>query len=371
MAEPGAATAMDDAASEISDWEVLSAASGCGGGAADDDDSEVVVVSGGGGDVLHVHDHFALAPAGPDPRFPGEGPWTETGDPWQGLELLDDENPRASFDLAAGVWSEQQVPAGGVDEAREGPILEATVARGVTWGEDGSQAEVVDGLIEQESNVVIDHGELGSVLQPAHHGLGETLDSDAATPTGASLQIEGSETESSPVQLDGGEIDAGVESSCLEDAVASDGIRGEQEEQEQGGNASAASGSDEPDGEAKDGDLPLAHTPGAEEGDKQVVVWWKLPFRLLHYCAWKVKPVWSFSIAAALLGLVVLGRRMYRMKRKARGLPQIKIAFDDKRTSQFADRAARLNEAFLVARRVPLLRTSSGAVLPWSMVQER
>ena len=41
------------------------------------------------------------------------------------------------------------------------------------------------------------------------------------------------------------------------------------------------------------------------------------------------------------------------------------------RTSQFADRAARLNEAFLVARRVPLLRTSAGAVLPWSMVQER
>jgi len=40
--------------------------------------------------------------------------------------------------------------------------------------------------------------------------------------------------------------------------------------------------------------------------------------------------VWSFSIAAALLGLVVLGRRMYKMKRKAKGLPQIKIAFDDK-----------------------------------------
>jgi hypothetical protein len=63
------------------------------------------------------------------------------------------------------------------------------------------------------------------------------------------------------------------------------------------------------------------------------VVWWKLPFRLLPYCAWKVKPVWSFSIAAALLGLVVLGRRMYRRKSKARGLPQIKIAFDDKVSS--------------------------------------
>jgi hypothetical protein len=53
----------------------------------------------------------------------------------------------------------------------------------------------------------------------------------------------------------------------------------------------------------------------------------------MHYNAWKVKPVWSFSVAAALLGLVVLGRKMYRMKHKARGLPQIKIAFDDKVSS--------------------------------------
>jgi hypothetical protein len=43
-----------------------------------------------------------------------------------------------------------------------------------------------------------------------------------------------------------------------------------------------------------------------------------------------VRPVWSISIAAAFLGIVVLGRRMYRMRRKTRGLPQIKIALDDK-----------------------------------------
>ncbi|CAN6244720.1 unnamed protein product [Urochloa humidicola] len=362
---------MEDAGSEISDWEVLSAASGCGCGADDDDGEVVVVVSGGGGDVLHVHDHFALAPAGPDSGSPGEGPWSEPEDAWQGLEFLDgfDPIPGASFDLAAGVSSEQLPPTGGVEEGREGSILEATVARGATWSVDGSEAEVVDGEIDQESNAVIDNGELGSVLQHAHDGLGETLDSDAAALTGASLQSEA--PESSSVLLEDGKIDAGGESSCLKDAEASDGIHGEQEEQEQGGDASATSGCSEPDSEAKDGGLPLAHTPGAEEGDKQVAIWWRLPFKLLHYCAWKVKPVWSFSIAAALLGLVVLGRRMYRIKRKAKGLPQIKIAFDDKRSSQFADRAARLNEAFLVARRVPLLRTSSGAVLPWSMVQER
>nr|CAB3450066.1 unnamed protein product [Digitaria exilis] len=319
---------MEDAASEISsDWEVLSAASGCGASASAEDDSEVVVVSGVGGNVLH--DHFALASAGHDDGPPGEGPSSEPGDDWQGLELLDgfDPIPTASFDLAAGVWSEQLLPTGGVGEVLEGSILEATVAPGATWSADGSQPEAVGGEIDQEGNAVINHGELGSALQQVHHGLGETLYSDE--PTGASLQSDTSE--SSPVQLDDGETDAVVGSSCLEDAVASDGIHGDQEEQEQGGNINVTSGCEEPaDSEAKDSALPLAHTPGTEGGDKQVVVWWRLPFRLMHYCAWKVKPVWSFSVAAALLGLVVLGRRMYRMKRKAKGLPQIKIAFDDK-----------------------------------------
>ncbi|AQK53048.1 uncharacterized protein LOC100194197 [Zea mays] len=349
--------AMEDAASESSDWEVLSATSACGGG----DDDEVLIVSGGGGDV--VLDHFALTPD-TAAAWPGdgEGSWSDDRGAWQGLELLDgfDPIPEASFNLAAGVWN-QPLLISGVDDAREG-------ARSATRSADGNQEEVVAAEIQQESNSVFSRGELRPVLQPAYHGVGETLDSDAATRTGASLQ--GEVSESSLVRLDGG-IGTGVERSCLEDAVSSDEIHGEQEEQEQGSKVNAATGCDEPDGEVKDGALPLAHTAGTEEGEKQFVVWWKLPFKLLHYCAWKVKPVWSFSIAAALLGLVVLGRRMYRMKRKARGLPQIKIAFDDKRASQFADRAAYLKEAFLVARRVPMLRTSSGATLPWSMVQER
>uniref|UniRef100_J3LDW1 Uncharacterized protein n=2 Tax=Oryza brachyantha TaxID=4533 RepID=J3LDW1_ORYBR len=160
-------------------------------------------------------------------------------------------------------------------------------------------------------------------------------------------------------------------SSLPEAAEVGDAMGTVEEEPVQGNSGNAASGCGEPDGEAKDGYLPPAQAPGVGEGDKQVVVWWRLPFRLLQCCAWKVKPVWSFSIAAALLGIFVLGRRMYRMRRKARGLPHIKIAFDDKKTSQFADRTARLNEAFFVARRIPMLRTTSGAVFPWSMVQER
>jgi hypothetical protein len=99
------------------------------------------------------------------------------------------------------------------------------------------------------------------------------------------------------------------------------------------GAGSAVSGCGESDGDGKDCSSPLAAAaaPVAGEGaERQLVVWWRLPFKLIHYCAWKVRPVWSISIAAAFLGIVVLGRRVYRMRRKTTGLPQIKIALDEK-----------------------------------------
>ncbi|CAN1322357.1 hypothetical protein LINPERPRIM_LOCUS32368 [Linum perenne] len=54
------------------------------------------------------------------------------------------------------------------------------------------------------------------------------------------------------------------------------------------------------------------------------------------------------------MGFVILGRRLYNMKRKAKSL-QLKVIVDDK-VSQFMSRAACLNEAFSVARRVPIVR---------------
>ncbi|CAN1132464.1 hypothetical protein LINPERHAP2_LOCUS7038 [Linum perenne] len=54
------------------------------------------------------------------------------------------------------------------------------------------------------------------------------------------------------------------------------------------------------------------------------------------------------------MGFVILGRRLYNMKRKAKSL-HLKVIVDDK-VSQFMSRAARLNEAFSVARRVPIVR---------------
>ncbi|WCJ34825.1 hypothetical protein M5689_016110 [Euphorbia peplus] len=93
---------------------------------------------------------------------------------------------------------------------------------------------------------------------------------------------------------------------------------------------------------------------GSDE-EKRRVVWWKVPFELLKYCVFRISPVWTFSMAAAVMGFVILGRRLYKMKRKARSLP-LKVTVDDKKVSQFMSRAARLNEAFSVVRRVPIVR---------------
>ncbi|XP_050216773.1 uncharacterized protein LOC126667754 isoform X2 [Mercurialis annua] len=88
----------------------------------------------------------------------------------------------------------------------------------------------------------------------------------------------------------------------------------------------------------------------ADEGRRKMV-WWKVPFELLRYCVFRMSPVWTFSMAAAVMGFVILGRRLYKMKRKARSLP-LKITVDDK----FMSRAALLNEAFSVVKRVPIVR---------------
>uniref|UniRef100_A0A0D9VH55 Uncharacterized protein n=1 Tax=Leersia perrieri TaxID=77586 RepID=A0A0D9VH55_9ORYZ len=413
--------AMEDAASEMSDWEVLSAASAHGG---EEGDFVVLVsgeVAGGGGGSDVFHDHFALALDPSDAGFSGEGEWLggeeEMGE--EGLGLVDgfDSVSEGRLDLLAaeeeGDWSARlqlELGDGGVDGTigeieRESSVLGGAVPREATLSGEERREEAEKVGIEQEKDAAHRCGELEFVPE-------ENFNSDDAAAVAADVYRFES-PENSDVQLADGK--AHVEASAMGTV---------EKEPVQGNSGNAASGCSEPDGEAnagsfplaesldggsslheaaaaatgdaivavdeepvqdcgdtasgageqgveaKDGSLPLAQAPSTGEGEKQVVVWWRLPFRLLQCCAWKVKPIWSFSIAAALLGLIVLGRRMYRMRRKARGLPQIKIAFDDKKSSQFADRTARLNEAFFMARRVPMLRTS-GAVFPWSMVQDR
>lgn len=72
--------------------------------------------------------------------------------------------------------------------------------------------------------------------------------------------------------------------------------------------------------EAKSGEL---------EAQRTKAVWWKVPFQVLRYCFLRASPAWSFSVAAAFMGMMILGRKLYKMKRKAKSLHS-KIAVNDK-----------------------------------------
>ncbi|RWW34262.1 hypothetical protein GW17_00000982 [Ensete ventricosum] len=65
------------------------------------------------------------------------------------------------------------------------------------------------------------------------------------------------------------------------------------------------------------------------EREKKGMVWWKFPFEILKFCAFKVKPVWSISIAVAILGVFMLRKRLYRMKQKTISIP-LKVSMDEK-----------------------------------------
>ncbi|XP_048437140.1 uncharacterized protein LOC125475820 [Pyrus x bretschneideri] len=106
-----------------------------------------------------------------------------------------------------------------------------------------------------------------------------------------------------------------------------------------------------------------------EEVVKRTILWWKVPFEVLKYCVFRVSPVWSLSVAAAVMGLVLLGRRLHKMKRKSQSL-QLKVTLDDKKVSQFMSRAVRLNEAFSVVKRVPIMRPSlpAAGINPWPVM---
>lgn len=66
-----------------------------------------------------------------------------------------------------------------------------------------------------------------------------------------------------------------------------------------------------------------------DEIEKKGLVWWKMPMEFLKYFVFRMSPVWTVSVAAAVMGFVILGRRLYKMKKKTRGL-QIKVTVDDK-----------------------------------------
>ncbi|KAL0432105.1 UNVERIFIED_CONTAM: hypothetical protein Slati_2544800 [Sesamum latifolium] len=108
------------------------------------------------------------------------------------------------------------------------------------------------------------------------------------------------------------------------------------------------------------------------EFEKRGLAWWKMPMEFLRYCVFRVSPVWTVSVVAAALGFVILWRRLYKMKKRTKGL-QIKVTVDDKKVSQVISHAARLNEAFSVVRRVPVVRPSlpSVGIITWPVMSLR
>ncbi|RID75488.1 hypothetical protein BRARA_B02531 [Brassica rapa] len=108
-----------------------------------------------------------------------------------------------------------------------------------------------------------------------------------------------------------------------------------------------------------------------DEGKKsRETVWWKIPFVLVKYYAFRIGPVWSVSIAAAVMGFVLLGRRLYHMKKKAQRI-HLKVAIDEKKVSRVMSQAARLNEAFSEVRRVPVIRPALPSPGAWPVLSLR
>uniref|UniRef100_A0A7N1A0W5 DUF6821 domain-containing protein n=1 Tax=Kalanchoe fedtschenkoi TaxID=63787 RepID=A0A7N1A0W5_KALFE len=115
----------------------------------------------------------------------------------------------------------------------------------------------------------------------------------------------------------------------------------------------------------KEAELPI-------EVEKKTLMWWKLPLEMVKFCLFRVNPLWSISVAAAMVGVFIMRRRLHMMKRKTKGL-QMEVTVDHKKVDQFMSRAARLNEAFSVVRRVPIIRPSLPApgVTPWPVMSMR
>ncbi|ONK77307.1 uncharacterized protein A4U43_C02F5190 [Asparagus officinalis] len=104
-----------------------------------------------------------------------------------------------------------------------------------------------------------------------------------------------------------------------------------------------------------------------------VRVWWRMPLEVLKVWVLRARPVWSISIAAAIIGVLMLGRKLYKMKQKGRSIP-LKIAIDDKRASQFIGSLLHVSMKHSpVMKRAPLIRPSlpTSSLASWPMASLR
>ncbi|KAF8113597.1 hypothetical protein N665_0047s0006 [Sinapis alba] len=118
------------------------------------------------------------------------------------------------------------------------------------------------------------------------------------------------------------------------------------------------------------GDAVAVVRCGDDSKSRETVVWWKMPFVLVKYSAFRIGPVWSVSMAAAVMGFLLLGRRLYNIKKKPQRI-HLKVAIDYMKVSQVMSQAARLNEAFTEVRRVPVIRPALPAPGAWPVLSLR
>ncbi|XP_057453883.1 uncharacterized protein LOC130745573 [Lotus japonicus] len=140
------------------------------------------------------------------------------------------------------------------------------------------------------------------------------------------------------------------------DSITTDPVK---ETEDSASAAAASSESEEVEvGVGFDSKVEGEEVKAIEKEEDRRVVWWRVPFEVLRYWVNPIPlslPLCSVAAAAAFLGLLFLGRRLYKMKRKTQTM-KLNLALDDKKVSQLMVRVARLNEAFSVVRRVPVVR---------------
>ncbi|KAL5227761.1 hypothetical protein ABZP36_016026 [Zizania latifolia] len=119
-------------------------------------------------------------------------------------------------------------------------------------------------------------------------------------------------------------------------------------------------------------ELPVEEAAGEGAVAKGGVVrWWQLPMGMLR--AWALRAArsaWSMPVAVALLGIAVLGRRLYRMRRQSKAMARVRLVLDEKKVSQFKAQASPLNGSIPMARRVPMIKPMlpANGVTPWPVL---
>ncbi|KAI3836198.1 hypothetical protein MKX03_028177 [Papaver bracteatum] len=324
---------------ELQDWELLHHTS------EDDDDYDVVVA--------------APAPAADDDDKFSEFDESESGirsdyfaldsnhNNSTGVNTAQEENQFVVDDDQGSVQSDNP---SWLDPSSQGITFETKGAGAEFWSDSASDGSSVSRKFE---GFECKHDELGFVDDGKSEVGSQGNDEKIMGPAESSGETE------IPAKFESG--DSGIENNLGVSTEADDGEgrRGELGSAEGIGSLSAQ--------------VVNSGEGGGGGGDHRGGnVWWKLPLELLKFCVFRVSPVWSVSIAAAVVGFVILRRRLFRMKHKTQRIA-LNVTLEDKKVSQFMARATRLNEAFSVVKRVPMIRPSlpAAGLTPWPVMSLR